>query len=143
MESGLFTLLGTFTGALLTIYITRQTNRTERFSKAYESFRKSFSTAVSDLGRNGKSRVEVVVAEYPAHAAAFFNFSTHLSVNTSEKLHPKWEEYTNYYDRYYENRDALNLVDFLLQEEDKTERKKILNLIHEILDIAKHECPLV
>lgn len=137
--SGLFGLLGTFTGAWVTLHTTKYFDDRERFNNAYEAFRQSFSTAIQELSRKDLHRVEIMVNEFPKHVESFFNFSTHLGVKIPKRLTPKWEEYKNYYTRYYDEhkRQNLEMIDFLLKEDDKTERQKISSLIYEILEIAK------
>lgn len=130
-------VVGALISAWATYRLTLSYSEIMRRQTAYENFRKSFATVVTELGRTDRHRVEIIVSEFPTHEIAFFNFTSSLSISATNSLKSKWEEYEKYYRKYYENRNDLNLVDFLLKEEDTQERKKLVNLIYEILEVAK------
>lgn len=136
-ESTLVGLACLLIGAWLAHHFTNWRNKKERFLNAYDALYAVFAPAIRELNNTDKIHVEVILAQYPIHEEAMCVFRRHLEGARLDRFNTKLTEYKEAYDHYKKYQSFMNSFKTMEDDEELFYKKKMLNLINEILEIAK------
>ncbi len=148
----LATLLAILIAAFMGHLLTKSRENKKRFIEAYEAFREVFLPAIQDLGKdlrdNDITRSSILPSEFPKHEIAMAKFVPNLKGRRRIRFDEKWKEYQTKYEEYEKDGVftrslyfiGINQVGFNEERHKVSQihKKEMLNLIHDILKIAKN-----